>query len=85
MNLGDYMKICVLEHGWVMVGQLEKDGDEYLLINANVVRRWGTKEGLGELASKGPLPDTKLEKTPLVRFHKNKLIFTISCDESKWK
>lgn len=79
------MKIVVLDRGWVMVGQLEKDGDEYLLINGHVIRRWGTTEGLGELAMKGPLPETKLEKIPLVKFHKNQLIFTISCDEEKWK
>jgi len=79
------MKIVVLDRGWVMVGQLEKDGDEYLLINGHVIRRWGTTEGLGELAMKGPLPETKLEKIPLVKFHKNQLIFTISCDEAKWK
>jgi hypothetical protein len=79
------MKICVLERGWVMIGQLEKDGDEYLLINGSVIRRWGTTQGLGELASKGPLPETKLEKISLVRFNKSQLIFTISCDESKWK
>ncbi|HMG15527.1 MAG TPA: hypothetical protein VK590_08780 [Saprospiraceae bacterium] len=79
------MKICVLERGWVMVGHLEKDGDEYLLINGHVIRRWGTTEGLGELAMKGPLPETCIEKTPLVKFNKSQLIFTISCDESKWK
>ena len=79
------MKIVVLDRGWVMVGQLEKDGDEYLLLNGHVIRRWGTTEGLGELAMKGPLPETKLEKIPLVKFHKNQLIFTISCDEAKWK
>lgn len=78
------MKICVLEQGWVMVGQLEKDGDEYLLINGSVIRRWGTTQGLGELASKGPLPETRLDKIPLVRFNKSQLIFSISCDESKW-
>jgi hypothetical protein len=79
------MKICVLERGWVLIGQLEKDGDEYLLLNAKFIRRWGTKDGLGELAIKGPLPETILDKTPLVKFHKSQLIFTISCDESKWK
>ena len=79
------MKICVLDKGWVLVGMLEKDGDEYLLINAYVIRRWGTTQGLGELAMKGPLAETKLEKTPLVKFNKSQLIFTISCDESKWK
>ena len=74
------MKICVLERGWVMVGKLEKDGDEYHLIDGSVIRRWGTTEGLGELASKGPLPATKLDKIPLVKFNKSHLIFSISCD-----
>ena len=77
-------KICVLEKGWVLVGNLEKENDEYFLTNAFVIRRWGTTEGLGELAEKGPLPETKLEKTPLIKFHKNKLIMTISCNEEKW-
>ncbi len=79
------MKICVLDRGWVLVGRLEKDGDEYLLLDAHVIRRWGTSDGLGELAMKGPLPETRLEKTPLVRFNKRSLILTINCDEEKWK
>jgi len=79
------MKICVLERGWVAVGQLERDGDEYILVNGSIIRRWGTSEGLGELAMKGPLPETKLDKVPLMKFHKNQLIFTLSCDEQKWK
>lgn len=79
------MKICVLNRGWVMVGILEKDGDEYLLINARVIRRWGTTGGLAQLAIEGPLENTILEKPTLVRFHKSQLIFTISCNEEKWK
>jgi len=79
------MKICVLLSGWVLVGNLERDGDEYILTQGSVIRRWGTTEGLGELAMKGPLPETKLDKTPLVKFHKTQMIFSISCDESKWK
>lgn len=78
-------KICVLDRGWVLVGDLKKDEDEYTLENAFVIRRWGTSEGLGELALNGPLKDTKLDKTPLVMFNKEHLIMTISCDESKWK
>ena len=79
------MKICVLMSGWVLVGNLERDGDEYILTQGSIVRRWGTTEGLGELAMKGPLPETKLDKMPLVKFHKRQMIFSISCDESKWK
>jgi hypothetical protein len=79
------MKICVLSHGWILVGILEKDDDDYLLKNAFIIRRWGTTKGLGELASTGPLPETRLEATPLVKFNKSQLVFTINCDESKWK
>ena len=79
------MKICVLEKGWVLVGILEKDGDEYFLLNGKVIRRWGTTEGLGQLAIHGPQSETKLEKIPTAKFHKNQLIFTLTCDESKWK
>lgn len=79
------MKICVLNHGWILVGMLEKDGDDYLLINGHVVRKWGTTQGLGELAMKGPLPETKLDKIPLAKFNKSQLIFTLNCQEDKWK
>ena len=79
------MKICVLNRGWILVGHLEKDGDEFILVNGSVIRRWGTTTGLGELAIKGPLPETILDKSPLIKFNKSQLIFTISCDETKWK
>ena len=78
-------KIIVLMHGWVVVGQLEQDGDWYLLINGSVIRRWGTTMGLGELAAKGPLPETKLDPIALTKFHKDKVIFITSCSEDKWK
>ena len=78
-------KIIVLIQGWVVVGQLEQDGDWYLLINGSVIRRWGTTMGLGELAMKGPLPETKLEPIGLTKFHKDKVIFMTNCSEDKWK
>jgi len=78
-------KICVLERGWVLVGDLDKEGDEYFLTNGHVIRQWGTTEGLGQLAMHGVQPRTKLDKIPLTRFHKNQLIFSLACEESKWK
>ncbi len=79
------MKICVLERGWVAVGNLEKEGNYYFLLNASFVRRWGTTKGLGEIAENGPTKDTILDKTPTIKFHENQLIFSISCKEEKWK
>lgn len=78
------MKICVLQNGWVMIGNLEKNESNYSLKNGYIIRRWGTTEGLGELAIKGRLENTLLDKIPLTNFHESQLIFTIQCDESKW-
>jgi len=78
-------KIIVLDRGWNLVGRLEKDGDWYILIDGHVIRRWGTSEGLGELAMKGKLPETKLDPLPITKFHQDKVIMIISCSEDKWK
>lgn len=78
-------KIVVLDRGWSVVGQLEKDGDEYLLVNGSVIRRWGTEKGLGQLAMSGPLPETKLDPLPLTKFNKDRVIMILNCDEDKWK
>ena len=78
-------KIIVLERGWVVVGQIEKDGEWFLLVNGAVIRRWGTTIGLGELALKGKSQQTILEPLPLTKFHENKVIMIINCSEEAWK
>lgn len=80
------IKICILQRGWVMVGRLERNGDACKLHNANVVRVWGTTNGLGEIAKGGPTPSTKLDKTHgVVEFNDATMIACIACEESKWK
>jgi hypothetical protein len=79
------MKIVVLDRSWNVVGQLEKDGDDYLLVNGSVIRRWGTTKGLGELAMNGPLSETILDPLPLTKFHKDRVIMILNCNEDKWK
>lgn len=79
------MKIVVLDTSWNVVGELEKDGDDFLLTNGSVIRRWGTTQGLGEIAVKGPLPETILDPLPLTKFNKDRVVMIIDCDETKWK
>jgi hypothetical protein len=79
------IKICVLEKSWILVGELEKDGNYYYLRKGSFIRRWGTTKGLGEIAKDGPTKNTILDKVGAVKFHENQLIFTISCEEEKWK
>ena len=80
------LKIVVLQRGWVMVGRLERNGSECKLHQASVIRNWGTTKGLGELATSGPLRDTKLDKCGgLVEFDYLTVVASISCEECKWQ
>lgn len=80
------IKIVTLQRGWVMVGIFERDGTDCKLHNANVIRRWGTSKGLGELAQKGPLVDTILDPcNGLVEFDYLTVVATISVYEDAWK
>ena len=72
-------KIVVLQRGWVVVGLVEEDGDKIIIHDAAVVRRWGTSKGLGELAAKGPLPQTVLDPGGRVEAHKLAVVLTIDC------
>jgi len=72
------IKIVVMPHGWVMVGEL--NGDR--LTHCKNVRRWGTSNGLGELAENGPTSSTKLDKYPPCDVAAR--LFTIDVNEDKW-
>ncbi len=78
------IRIVILQRGWVFVGEYHQDGEKCWLENASCIRRWGTKQGLGELAVKGPLTNTTLEPTPRVEFHILTVIATINCVKDKW-
>lgn len=91
-------KIVVLQRGWpsiatgcfltscspVVVGLVEEDGDKIVVHDASVVRRWGTTRGLGELAAKGPLPETVLDPAGRVEAHKLAVVLMIDCVEEAW-
>lgn len=80
------VKIVVLQRGWVMIGRLERIGSDCKLHNSFNVRRWGTTQGLGELASKGKQKDTLLDKNyGIVEFDYLTVVATISCAEDKWE
>ena len=77
-------QIVILQRGWVAIGDLKKKGEYMELDNASIIRRWGTSQGLGQLATNGEQADTKLEPTPKMRFHELTVITTIEVDASKW-
>jgi len=79
------IKIVILQRGWVVIGRYsEEENDMCVLVDAYVIRTWGTTKGLGELAIEGKKTNTTLDKTGVVRFHKLTTVGIIDCVESKW-
>ena len=76
--------IAILQRGWVYVGKLSKEGSQCTLTDASNIRRWGTENGLGELAAKGPLSETQLDKVGTVTFHELTTVALIECDQEVW-
>lgn len=78
------VKIAVLDRGWVYVGACAQEGETLVIRNARNIRRWGTTGGLGELAAKGPQPETKLDDYGTVRAPIRSVIHVIDCNQDAW-
>ena len=78
------IRIVILQRGWIYIGEYSEDGVECKLTNAKNIRRWGTTEGLGELATKGKQENTKLDEAGTVRFHKLTIVASLDCDNAVW-
>lgn len=71
----------------VLIGRYSRDPetDECTLTDAKVIRRWGTTQGLGQLAKKGPQTNTVLDPCcGVVRFGRGSEILTIDADPKVW-
>ncbi len=79
------LQLAILDRGFVYVGDVQIDGEWCVISDAKNVRQWGTKEGLGELALKGPLPATQLDETGTVRTPLTSLIALIACNQRNWR
>lgn len=74
-------RIVVLQRGWVVVGRWHRDGDDVTITDAQVIRRWGTSRGLGELVN-GPTSSTTLDPGGTIRTHVLGVVLTI--DAAGW-
>lgn len=85
MNLSHpTLKIAVLDRGFVYIGLCHTEDGTLVITDAQCIRRWGTTGGLGELAMKGPQPNTKLEATGVVRAPLPSVIHLIDCISTVW-
>ncbi len=74
--------IVVLPRGFVVVGEWWQEGRYITIKNGGVVRRWGTTEGLGELARKGRLRETTIDPSPDMKFVETAVVMTHVCSEA---
>ena len=79
------IQIVVLQRGWVVVGAVTRDGQQLIISKANVIRRWGTTKGLGEIAAGGPTATTTLDPAGTVHVHELAVVMAMDCDPSKWE
>jgi len=77
-------QIVVLQRGWIIVGDVEKNETEVCINNCSVIRIWGTSKGLGEIAENGPTSKTKLDLCPNVIVHPLSVVLYMNVNESKW-
>lgn len=78
------LKIIVAQRGWVYIGEYRKDGTDHVLENAQVIRRWGTTKGLGQLAQEGPIENTKLDPLGTVRVHELAAVALVDVTSTNW-
>lgn len=78
--------IVYQERGVITVGICQEDFKEALYLrmsSAAVIRHWGTSHGLGELARRGPLDNTQLDReghgVVLGKRHIIKMIKCLDC------
>lgn len=67
-----------------VVGRVVEHDGFIEIFDANVIRRWGTTNGLGEIAVNGPTQKTILDSCPRVKVEKTAIIYTVDCVEDKW-
>lgn len=77
--------IVVVDRGFVYVGHTKCDKDWCVITDARNIRKWGTTEGLGELARLGPQKDTKLDLVGTVRVPHGMVNHVIDTEADKWK
>lgn len=78
-------QIVILQRGWIVVGDVRKEANEFHIQNCSVIRAWGTTKGLGEIALNGPTSSTKLDPCGTMQVHELAVVGRMNVDASKWR
>ena len=79
------MQIVITDGRWNLVGvaSYDPETDELLIVDAAVIRRWGTTKGIGELRH-GPTKDTVLDFEGTCRIPRGAVLRRIEVDTDAW-
>lgn len=77
-------QIAVLTQGFVYIGHCAIADGILVITDARNVRRWGTENGLGQLAISGPTAKTVLDTAGTVRAPLSALVHLIDCADAAW-
>lgn len=78
------LQIVVLTQGFVYLGHARTNATWCLVTDCINIRQWGTTEGLGELALKGPLQPTVLDKVGALAAPIGSLVSLIQPQTDNW-
>lgn len=79
------LALVTADRGHVWVGRVTDGPGPWLQIDdAKIVRRWGTTEGLNQLAKQGPQPNTRLDAPATVKVAHRAVIAIIPCEADAW-
>jgi hypothetical protein len=78
--------IVVVESGWVFAVDCPdvQLGQHIEARQAKVIRKWGTSDGLAQLAIQGPTPNTELEPCSLVSVPAGKVLIIMVVSSAGW-
>lgn len=77
--------IVVLDRGYVYVGKVTRKNDHLTITDAQNIRRWGTTNGLGQLALSGKQPNTVLDPAGTVLVPLRAVIHSLLCNPEHWQ
>lgn len=80
-SYGTIHKIVICQRGFVFAGAVTTEDDYIVIRDAVNIRRWGTTKGLGELAERGSLENTKADPAGTVRVHSLAVVAMLDCKE----
>lgn len=81
------MNIYVMTNGFVVCGEPQEARTTATIVldNCGVIRRYGTQQGLGQLAASGPLPETVIDSDPDgTTINMLYVMRVLPCNEAAW-